>query len=314
MTLEQLRVLVKLVDAGSFTRAADVLGMQRSNVSRVLAQLEAELGVTLLERTTRKQHVSEAGRAVYERAVGVLAAIEDTLRVTQDMREEPRGLLRVTCGVEFGMAAVGGWVERYLERYPQVNIEVEYATRELDLVHEGFDLAIRAGPLTESRLAARQLGQFDYGLYASPRYLKRHRAPRTPDELASHALVIFTGNSSKPVWTLHHPAQREAVKATGMPRLLVNAGAGARDAIVRGLGIGQLPHVIANELVAQGQLQRVLAPWHPSSVTVHAVYPSNRYLTPKVRAFVDLALAHFPHGLAQATDPTVKSARSPNSR
>mgnify|MGYP001152984186 CR=1 FL=1 len=155
MTLDQLRVLVKVVDAGSFTAAADVLGVQRSHVSRVIAQLEAELGVTLLERTTRRQSVSEAGRAVYERAVGVLAAIEDTVRVTQDLRAQPQGHLRITCGVAFGIAAVGGWVETFLARHPQCTAEIEYASRELDLVHEGFDLAIRAGPLPDSRLAAK---------------------------------------------------------------------------------------------------------------------------------------------------------------
>ena len=294
MTLEQLRILVKVVEAGSFTRAADVLGLQRPNVSRAIAQLESELGVTLLERTTRTQSVSEAGRAVFERAVGVLAAIEDTRRVVQRSRDEPRGVLRLTCAVEFGMAAVGSWVESYVERYPQVSVEAEYASREIDLVHEGFDLAIRPGPLRASRLVARRLGEFGYGLYASRGYVERRGAPRRPADLASHALIVFTGEGAQPVWTLHRDGRREQVRTAGAARLRVNAGAGVRSALLRGLGIGQLPGVIADELVRSGELVAVLAAWRPAPVPVFAVYPSNRYLTPKVRAFVDLAAQAFP--------------------
>jgi len=295
MTLEQLRVLVKVVDAGSFTAAADVLGVQRSHVSRVIAQLEAELGVTLLERTTRRQSVSEAGRAVYERAVGVLAAIEDTVRVTQDLQAQPQGHLRITCGVAFGIAAVGDWVETFLARHPQCTAEIEYASRELDLVHEGFDLAIRAGPLPDSRLAARRLGRFDYGLYASPAYAQSFGLPRSPEALNRHRLVVFTGDGARGgAWTLRHPQQREPVHVAGSARLRVNAGAGVRSALLAGLGIGQLPQAVAAELVVEGRLQPVLAPWQPPAVEVFAVYPSNRYLTPKVRAFVDLAIARFP--------------------
>jgi DNA-binding transcriptional LysR family regulator len=300
MTLDQLRLLVKVVDAGSFTRAAELLGMQRSNVSRTVAQLEAELGVTLLERTTRRQAVSEAGRAVYERAVGVLAAVEDTLRVTQDLRGSPQGDLRLTCGVEFGMTAVSRWVETFLAHHPQCTAEIEYATRDIDLVHEGFDLAIRAGPLPDSRLAARRLGCFDYGLYATPDYLEHAGMPGTPDALATHRSVVFTGDGTRPAgWTLRHPDRREPVRVSVAAVLRVNAGAGVHSAVLAGLGIGQLPHVVADELVRAGRLQPVLAPWQPPAVEVFAVYPSNRYLAPKVRAFVDLALELFPQAKAR---------------
>jgi len=288
-------VLVKVVDAGSFTAAADVLGVQRSHVSRVIAQLEAELGVTLLERTTRRQSVSEAGRAVYERAVGVLAAIEDTVRVTQDVQAQPQGQLRITCGVAFSLAAVSGWVEAFLERHPQCTAEIEYASRELDLVHEGFDLAIRAGPLPDSRLAARRLGRFDFGLYASAAYEKRFGLPTTPAALHQHRLIVFTGDRAPARgWTLHHPQRREPVCIAGPSYLRVNIGTGVRSALLAGLGIGQLPHAVASELVADGRLLPVLTPWQPPAVEVFAVFPSNRYLTPKVRAFVDLALEMFP--------------------
>lgn len=294
MTLEQLRVLVKVVEAGSLTRAADVLGVERSNISRMLAQLEAELGVTLLERTTRRQSVTEVGRTVYERAVGVLTATEDIVHVTQRMKGQPQGHLRVACGVEFGMGAVAGWIEAYLARFPEVTAEAEFATRDVDLVHEGFDLAVCAGPLPESRLSSRQLGQFEHGLFASPSYAQRRGLPDSPADLAAHPWIEFRGDGLHRGLVLQHPVLGRSVSEVGATRLVVNAGAAVCSAVLAGLGIGRLPVMLACEHEAQGRLLQVLAPWHPPAVTVHAVYPSNRYLAPKVRAFVDLALEQFP--------------------
>ena len=294
MTLEQLIVFVKVIDAGGFTRAAELLNMQRSNVSRVIAQLESELRVVLLERTTRTQSITEAGRAVYERAVGILAAVDDTVRVTQRILEQPRGRLRISCGVEYGMVAMGTLIEQYLARYPNVTVDAEYTSREFDLVHEGFDLAIRAGPLAASSLVARALGALDYGLFASPAYLADRGTPRTPDDLADHGLVIFTGGNARAGLILSHAERREPLKVTAPPRLRVNVGTGVLSALLNGLGIGQLPTVVAADLVAQGRLAPVMTEWRPPSVSVHAVYPSNRYLTPKVRAFIDLAIEQFP--------------------
>ncbi|MCA9525957.1 MAG: LysR family transcriptional regulator [Myxococcales bacterium] len=293
MTLRQLEVLVKVVEAGSLTRAAGVLRMQRSNVSRALAELEAELGVVLLDRTTRRQSVTEAGREVYGRAVGILEAVAETHLLTQRLHDDPRGCLRLTCSVEYGMVVVGPLIEGYLARYPQTTVEVEYASRDIDIVHEGFDLAIRGGPLPDSSLVARKLGRFDYGLFASPAYVAARGAPETPEALGAHDVIHSSGQDVRPVWTLHHPQRAAPVRVEGQPRLRVNTGAAVRSAVLQGLGVAPLPTVMARAYVAQGQLQRLLAPWHPASVPVYAVYPQSRHLSPKVRAFVDLALSAF---------------------
>lgn len=296
MTLEQLRILVKVVQSGSFTKAADLLGTRKSYVSRVVAQLEAELGAKLLERTTRTLSVTELGREVFERAVGILGAADDTLRLVQSSQGEPRGLLRLTCGVEFGMLAVGGWIEAYLTSFPMATADVEYTSRVLDLVHEGFDLAIRVGPVQESRLVARLLGRLEYGLFACPRYIERHGMPQEIADLGKHSLVMFSAGSHRKGWQLL-PAgagEREAVRIDGPARLRVNNSFAVREALLRSLGIGLLPMAIAAEAVQARRLQPVLPPWRPAPVPVHAVYPSQRYLSPKVRAFVDLALERFP--------------------
>lgn len=300
MTLEQLKILVKVVQAGSFTGAAEVLGTQKSYVSRVISQLETELGVKLLARTTRTLSLTETGREVFERAQGILGAVDDTVRVTQQASAEPRGQLRLTCGVEFGMLAVGDWIGAYLARYPATTVEAEYTSRVLDLVHEGFDLAVRVGELGESRLVARSLGHIDYGLFACPRHLERSGRPATPEELRQHNLVMFVGGAQRRAWQLRQGSEKEVVKVDAPARLRVNNSFAVRDALLASLGIGQLPLLIAREPVAQGRLVRVLPEWHPVPVPVHAVYPSKRYLLPKVRAFIDVALERFPQASAQA--------------
>lgn len=304
MTFEQLRLFVRVVQAGSFTRASESLKTQKSYASRVVAQLEAELGAKLLERTTRTLSVTEVGRAFHERAVGILTAVDESRAMVQATRSEPRGQLRLTCGVEFGMLAVGRWVEAFLEAHPQVTADVEYASRVVDIVHEGFDLAIRVGEVRESRLVARPLGEIEYGLFAGPGYLRRAGTPRDPAELSGHGLVMFSGGSQRQGWALRRVGEGEAatLRITGPARLKVNNSFSVRDALLRGLGIGSLPLLVAAGEVSAGRLVPVLPPWRPAPVPVHAIYASNRYLSPKVRAFVDLAVAMFPRDNDSARD------------
>lgn len=312
MTLEQLKALVKVVESGSFTRAGELMNSQKSHLSRVVSQLEAELGVKLLARTTRSLSLTEAGREVYERAVGILGAVDDTVRVAQRTQAEPRGQLRLTCGVELGSIAVGRWIEEYLAAYPGVSVEAEYSGRVLDLVHEGFDLAIRIGPVAESRLVARPIGTIEYGLFACPRYLKRRGVPASIDALPQHDLVSFAGGSSRRGWQLVHDDDAAVVKVDAPSRLRVNNSFAVRDALLRSLGIGPLPLLVAGDAVEQGRLRPVLLPWRPVPAPVHALYPSSRYLSPKVRAFIDLAVARFPDASAQAraaTAPPVATRR-----
>ena len=291
MEIRELTVFVRVVQSGSFTRAADSLRMQKTYLSRVVTNLERKLGARLLERTTRSLSMTEVGREIFERAVGILGAVEDAERVAQRLLAEPRGTLRLTCGVEFGMIAVGGWITDYLRRYPQVSVDSDFTGRLVDIVHEGFDIAIRIGELGDSSLAARRLGDLRYGLFAAPGYIKRRGAVRTPAALASHELLQFSGGSHRRAWRLSNG--RTEVRVEGAARLRINNSFAVRDAAIRGLGIAQLPLAIAGEAVAAGTLRRVLPEWLPQAVPVHAVFPSTRYLTPKVRVFIDLAAAAF---------------------
>ena len=297
MELASLQAFVKVVQTGSFTRAADALHTQKAYLSRVVTQLEKELGARLLERTTRSLSLTEIGREFFVRAVGILASVEDAQRAVQKAQGEPRGVLKLTCGVEFGMIAVSGWIAAYLERYPQVRVDAEFTGRIVDIVHEGFDLAIRVGPLADSTLTARKLGELRYGLFAAPAYLARRAAPaylarraapEHPAELETHDVLSFAGGSHQATWTLARGNQQERV--TLQPRMKANNVFAVRDAAIAGLGIAQLPLIVAEPTVQAGQLSQILGAWSLPAVPVHAVFASARYLTPKVRGFIDLAV------------------------
>lgn len=291
MELTELRSFVKVVQSGSFTRAAELLGTRKSQLSRTVAALERRLGVRLLERSTRSMHLTEIGREVFERAVGILGAVDDTERMAQQLQAEPRGTLKLTCGAEFGLLAVNGWIAAYLSRHAQVMVDADYTGRVVDLVHEGFDLAIRVGALADSRLAARRLGELDYALYASEAYLARRGVPHGPGDLVSHDLLRFTGGAARALWRLQRGDEVHRVEVGA--RLQVNNSLAVHDAALAGLGIALLPQRLARAAVAEGRLRPLLADWALPSVPVHAVFASSRFLAPKVRAFIDLASQAF---------------------
>ncbi|MFO1310921.1 MAG: LysR family transcriptional regulator [Burkholderiales bacterium] len=291
MEIGELAAFVKVVQSGSFTRAADALGVQKANLSRTISGLERKLGARLLERTTRSLSLTEIGREVFERAVGIVGAVEDTERVAQRMIGEPRGTLRITCGVEFGMIAVSRWVTEYLDKHPQVAVDCDFTGRLVDIVHEGFDLAIRIGPLSDSTLAARRLGEIRYGLFASPAYLAHRGKPRSPESLEGHELLHFSNAGRRQAWVLRRGSGERRVDAAG--RLRINNSFAVRDAVARGLGIALLPKIVVDRADGPRSLVRVLPDWEPSPVPVHAVFPGTRYLTPKVRAFIDHAVEAF---------------------
>jgi LysR family transcriptional regulator for bpeEF and oprC len=291
MESPELRYFVKVVQAGSFTEAANLLGTQKTHISRVISRLEKTLGVRLLERTTRSLSLTEIGREIFERAVSILGEIEDAERVVQKMAIEPMGLLKLTCSVDFGMIAVRKWIAEFMMRYPRVTVEADYSSRIVDLVHEGFDVAIRVGRLPDSSLVARKLGTVRYGLFASPDYLKRYPRITVPQDVGGHDIVQFSGGSYNPSWMLYR--NDEAVELDGQVRLKVNNSFSVLEACGHGLGLGKLPLRVAAPAVESGRLLQVLDDWRFDEVDVHAIYPSARYLTPKVRTFIDYAVAHF---------------------
>ena len=288
MNLDAMQAFAKVVQTGSFTRAAEALHTHKAHLSRVISQLERDLGARLLERTTRSLSLTEVGREFHERSAAILAAVDDARLAVAESQGAPRGTLRLTCGVEFGMLAVSGWINRYLARHPQMRVDAEITGRLVDVVHEGFDLAIRVGTLPDSTLTARRLGTLTYALFAAPGYLKLRGTPRSPDDLAQHELLVFTPARGASAWSLIRQGQTHRIPLR-QARIRASSSFAVRDAAAAGLGIALLPHLIADPLVADGTLRPVLKGWSSPDMPVNAVFASARFLAPKVRAFIELA-------------------------
>lgn len=287
MELSELRAFVKIVQLGSITRAAAALGTGKAQMSRTLSGLETALGVRLVQRTTRVLRPTDAGREMLARAEAILAAVEEAEHAARSRLAAPTGRLRLTCGAEFGMLRVNAWITRYLAAYPAVSVEVEYTSRIVDLVHEGFDLAIRLGEPRDSGLAARRIGTMEYGFFASPAYLERRGTPTHPQGLGEHDLLMFNIGTSLRGWLL---ARGDAtVEVAPRFRLGVNNGFALLDAARAGLGVARLPLPLAEDAVRAGALRRILPDWQTPGIGIHAVFPSRRQLSPAVRAFIDLA-------------------------
>ena len=291
--LDELRAFVSVVRGGSFTAAATALGTQKAHVSRVVSRLEDRLRVRLLQRTTRAMSVTEAGRELFERAIGILGALDDTENALQRLHRRPSGVLKITCGVDFGPLAVNRWVTAYLRANPEVNVEVELTNRIVDVVHEGFDIAIRVGSLTDSTLSARKLGELRYGLFAAAAYLAGRPPVVAPGDLANHDIIFFAPGPppADRRWRLVHGTAQTDIPI--MPRIVVSSTFTAADVALDGQGIAMLSRLQADPLLESGALIEVLPGWGRAPVPVHAVFASTRYLAPKVRSFVDLARAMF---------------------
>ena len=288
MDLSSLSTFVKVVQTGSFTKAAASIGTHKARVSRGLAGLERELGVRLLERTTRRLRLTEVGQQIFDQAVGVLAAVADIQATAGNLQGEPQGTLRVSATAELGVVGLNRWIDAFSERYPLVAVEVDLSGRVLDLAAEGFDLGLRAGLPEEPGLIARKIGELSFGLYASPTYLDKNGTPQDGDDLRKHPLLMFSGSAQRG-WRLV-TLSRE-LRIEGPARLRANDSLVVREAAIRGLGIALLPTVLGKEEVTRQSLRRVLSAWSAPKVPVHAVFPASRQSAPKVRAFIDIATA-----------------------
>ena len=284
MDLDGIAIFVKVVQAGSFSGAARLLGLPNTTVSAKVARLEKRLGVTLIQRTTRKLHITPAGRAYYERCLRGLEEIEGAEAEVSLSAAEPRGLLRITAPGDVAHGMLPPIVSRFVARYPRTRVEVLVANRVIDLVGEGVHLAIRAAPLPDSSLVARKFMPFSGGLWASRAYLQREGTPKTPAELEQHDCLVFPRFSAGPL-RLTDGRNRVEVKPAG--RIAVDDPGSMRIFILHGDGIGLLPDYLARDTA----LVRVLPKWTWLTGALSFVYPGQRFVPANVRAFIDTALA-----------------------
>jgi DNA-binding transcriptional LysR family regulator len=283
--LASLKAFVKVVELGSFSEAGRQLRLSRSAMSKYVADLEDELGVQLLNRTTRHASPTENGQAYFERALTILADLDAADQAAAQMQSTPRGLLRVNAPMSFGTIKLGPAIAEFMARYPELQIQLVLSDEQIDPVQQGLDVTLRIAELENSSLIARKIAPIDRVICASPGYLEAHGTPAHPNDLRDHNCLTYgflaTGNQ----W-----------KLTGLdgdhwiqPRwtLCVNNAEVLRDAAVNDRGIAVLPVFLAEKELASGALRAILEDCKPPQLTLYAIYPPTRHLAVKVRLFID---------------------------
>ena len=281
---EDMRIFCQVMDSGSFTAAADQLGLSKQFVSRRLMQLEERLGVRLLNRSTRRLDVTPLGQSYYESALRLLGEVEQVEQGIAGQTTEPRGTIRVSAPLSFALAHLGCLLPLFLQRYREVTVEVDLSDRPVDLLGEGYDLALRIGTLEDSTLIARRIASIGRVYCASPAYLEERGTPLRPEELHAHDCLPY-GHGRQVQWRFEGPGKPLSVNVTG--RMRVNNGELLRDAAIAGMGITYLPTFIVGAALREGRLVPVLDEFCPDALTLSAVYPQHRQGSRPVQALIE---------------------------
>lgn len=293
--LNDIAVFVKVVETGSFIGASRALGIPKTTVSRQVAQLETNLGARLLHRTTRKLKLTEVGTAYFDRCLRIMEDIEEANLAVTATQSIPQGTLRITATENFGTKILNQWLLEFLQNHEQVNAEVLFSSNYIDLVAEGMDIAFRFGPLEGSSLISRHIGSILYWLCASPDYLRSRGEPKKPQDLTQHSCIVVGSLPGGGQWRFTGSAGEEVIAVSG--RVKANNVILAQQAVLAGLGIAYLPSYKVAEDIKAGRLVRILTQWTTEVRNLYAVYPSDRHLSPKVRAFLDFIATKpaYPH-------------------
>ena len=291
--LTSMAVFVAAADAGSFAGAAGPLGLSPQMVSRHVAALETQLGVRLLNRTTRSQGLTEPGRTYYERCRVVLAEVEAADALAGESRAEPQGRLRISAPVTFGAHSLAPVIARYMRDHPKVDVDLFLTDRLVDLVNEDVEATFRIGPLADSGLIARPLAPYRLAVCASPAYLRERGAPATPEDLAGHDCLSYAYRTrpADKEWLFTRDGRTHGVGIT--PRLEVNDAVALLSVATAGGGVMLAAEDVLRQAINDGRLVRVLPGYEPPSRPMHLVYAADRRQTPKLRAFIDAAVIAF---------------------
>lgn len=279
-------VFLAVVEMGSFTLAAERLGMPKANVSRKVSRLEHKLDITLLERSTRSQHLTEAGKRYLIHCKRVHEELDLATACVSELQHSYKGNLKVGASVATGQHILRPSLAKFMHQYPDISIQLNLINRRIDFIEEGFDVVIRIGKLNDSLLIAKKLGTVTRRLFASPEYIAKHGKPSTIEQLTQHQLLIMNPVNNDAKLTLVS-AKNEEHTINCKPRLLVNDFSVLKQSIVCGAGIGVLPEYLAREEVELGRLVTFLPDWSMTNIDIYALYPRNRAKIPKVKAFLD---------------------------
>ena len=296
--LRAIRAFARVVQTGSFSAAARDANTSQATISKRVAALEEKLGVRLMMRSSRDHSLTRAGADYYEKCVAILEELDEAESNARTEVASPRGVLRVTTAVAIGRLLVGPLIAEFLSRYAEIELDLALTDRHVDLLGEGYDVAIRAQRPKDSALIARQLFPNPLFLIASPGYLEQHGVPQNPEELADHNCIIYSQLSTLAVWQFARAGQDISVHVGGKFRC--DNGDTVLEAAIAGVGFAMLPHWMIHSQLDSDLLRVVMPEFQLASLPVHAVYPQRRYLPLKVRCFIEFLLEKF------ATNPIIK--------
>ncbi|RED54221.1 LysR family transcriptional regulator [Aestuariispira insulae] len=292
--LNGMAVFAAVVEAGSFTAAAQNLGQSKSSISKQITKLEDRLGARLLNRTTRKLKLTDVGQDYYERCRRIVEEAEEAELAVTTMQDSPRGLLKISTSHSFGSRHIAPLLPEFMKKYGDISLEIHLSGQMVDLVEQGFDLAIRVGNLRDSSLIARKLADVHFAVAASPEYWDRHGRPEHPRELSQHNCFTYAYAPSPRSWQFQDKNGRDLwVPVQG--NLHGNSGDFALKAALDGLGVAALPTFFAPDAYEDGRLETVLDDFNRPPSGVYAVYPHSRHLSTKVRVFVDFLVERLKH-------------------
>ena len=292
--IQAMRIFVRVVEAGTFTRAADSLNLPKATVTKHVQALEERLRVKLLNRTTRRVTVTPDGAAYYDRTVRLLTDLDDIEASMTNARANPRGRLRIDVGTSVAQLLIIPHLAEFHARYPDIQVDLGVSDRMVDLIGDNVDCVIRGGELSDQSLVARRIGNLEFITVAAPDYLARKGTPVHPIEVEEkHASVIYFSPQTNRHYPLEFRKGEESLDISGPYQVSVNESNAYVTAIVAGLGIGQITSWQASRLLASGTLVQLLPEWTQPLLPVYVVYPPNRHLSAKVRAFVDWAAELF---------------------
>ncbi len=290
--LTEMEAFATVVDQGGFTDAARKMGISKSAVSKHVSSLESRLGARLLNRTTRRVSPTEIGLAYYDRARRVLNDAGEADALVTAMQSAPSGMLRVSVATDFGVNHLSPILGDFLHNFPDITVNMVLNNRYVELISEGFDMAIRVGELEDSSLRARKLTETTKRMIASPEYFARHGRPQKIDDLNDHKLLHYSNQAAGNVWKLTAPSgEKRQVRTAGS--LTVNDGQSLLNAAIGGLGIAYLPSFLYADAVRDGLLEDAIPELPMELQGIYAVYPPGRYTQPKVRAFIDFLVEQF---------------------
>ena len=289
--LKCMQVFAKVVETGGFTAAAQALDVSRPMASKYVQRLEDELGVRLLNRTTRRVSLTQAGRGFYLKCQNIFADIDHAMAEASNLQITPRGNLRINAPISFGRDHLMSAIASFQNTYPEISVDLTLNDRLVDIVDEGFDLAIRIGRLRDSSLIARHLAPCQLIACAAPSYIEQHGTPQQPSDLAAHNCLIYTYSQESGQWTFEKDGKKEKIAVSGDFR--ANFGEAVVAAAIAGRGIVVDPSFIVGPFIRSGKLVPILTNWSTFPLGIYAVYPQARLLPLKVRVFIDFLADQF---------------------